>query len=115
MFGPRPDGVEMRWIGSLPRYLGHHLVRGTGSGSSRAALLDGRVTSSVDNTMMESFWSTMQRELLDHRRWTTKAELGSAIFEWIEAFYNPIRRHTGIGGHSPATLEALHTAAENAA
>jgi putative transposase len=75
----------------------------------------GRVASSVDNTMMESFWSTMQRELLDRRRWTTKAELGSAIFEWIEAFYNPIRRHTGIGGHSPATFEALHTTAENAA
>jgi putative transposase len=84
-------------------------------GQAPAGLLAsmGLVASSVDNTMMESFWSTMQRELLDRRRWTTKA--GSAIFEWIEAFYNPIRRHTGIGGHSPATLEALHTAAENAA
>ena len=48
----------------------------------------GRVASSVDNTMMESFWSTLQRELLDRQRWETRAELSSAIFEWIEAFYN---------------------------
>ena len=61
----------------------------------------GRVASSVDNTMMESFWSTMQRELLDRRRWKTRAELASAIFEWIEAFYNPVRRHTSIGDLSP--------------
>ncbi|SDN99602.1 Transposase InsO and inactivated derivatives [Klenkia soli] len=46
----------------------------------------GRVASSVDNTMIESFWSTMQRELLDRHHWSTRAELGSAIFEWIEGF-----------------------------
>ena len=54
----------------------------------------GRVASWVDNGLMESFWSTMQRELLDRRTWTTRAELGSAIFEWIEGFYNPTRRAT---------------------
>jgi putative transposase len=75
----------------------------------------GRVASSVDNTMMESFWSTMQRELLDRQRWDTRAELSSAIFEWIEAFYNPVRRHTSIGDLSPIEFEALHTAAEVAA
>jgi hypothetical protein len=41
----------------------------------------GRVASSVDNTMIESFWSTMQRELLDTHRWDTKAQLSQAIFE----------------------------------
>ena len=75
----------------------------------------GRVASSVDNTMMESFWSTMQRELLDRRQWSTRAELGSAIFEWIEGFYNPHRRRSGIGYRSPAEFEALHTAALTAA
>ncbi len=75
----------------------------------------GRVASSVDNTMMESFWSTMQRELLDRRQWSTRAELGSAIFEWIEGFYNPRRRHSGLGYRSPAEFEALHTAALTAA
>lgn len=44
----------------------------------------GRVVSSVDNTMMESFWSTMQRELLDTRPWATPDQLASAIFEWTE-------------------------------
>ena len=75
----------------------------------------GRVASSVDNTMMESFWSTMQRELLDPQCWDTKAELSSAIFEWIEAFYNPVRPHTSIGDLSPIEFEALHTAAKVAA
>jgi len=42
--------------------------------------------------MMESFFSTLQRELLDRRSWTTRKELASAIFEWIEAWYNPRRR-----------------------
>ena len=75
----------------------------------------GRVASSVDNSMMESFWSTLQRELLDRHHWSTQAELASAIFEWIEGFYNPVRRHTSIDGLSPADYEALHTTAGTAA
>jgi putative transposase len=75
----------------------------------------GRVASSVDNCMIESFWSTMQRELLDTRRWSSKAELGAAIFEWIEAWYNPRRRHSSLGYLSPHEYEALHTAAVPAA
>jgi len=75
----------------------------------------GRVASSVDNTMIESFWSTMQRELLDTRTWDTPAQLGSAIFEWIEAWYNPRRRHTSIGNLAPAEFEALPTPAATAA
>ena len=75
----------------------------------------GRVASSVDNSMIESFWATMQRELLDTRRWTTRTELASAIFEWIEAWYNPRRRHTALGMLSPAQFEALHGQAAHAA
>jgi putative transposase len=75
----------------------------------------GRVASSVDNGMIESFWSTMQRELLDRQRWTTPADLGSAIFEWIEAFYNPRRRHSALGYLSPVEFEDLHTAVVTAA
>lgn len=71
----------------------------------------GRVASSVDNALMESFWSTMQRELLDRHDWTTRSELASAIFEWIEAFYNPRRRHSALGNLSPVEFEALHNAA----
>ena len=50
-------------------------------------------------------------ELLDRRTWTTRAELGSAIFEWIEGFYNPTRRHSALGYHSPADYETINTTA----
>lgn len=75
----------------------------------------GRVASSVDNSMMESFWSTMQRELLDRRAWQTRNQLAAAIFEWIEGFYNPVRRHTSIGSLAPAAYEARYTPAADAA
>lgn len=75
----------------------------------------GRVASSVDNTMIESFWSTMQRELLDTREWITPTQLSCAIFEWIEAWYNPRRRHTSIDNLSPAAFENLHRPAATAA
>ena len=65
----------------------------------------GRVASSVDNSMIESFWSTMQRELLDQTSWRTPEQLANAIFEWIEAWYNPRRRHTSLGMLSPVAYE----------
>ncbi len=75
----------------------------------------GRVGSAYDNAMMESFFSTLQRELLDRRSWTTRRELALAIFEWIEAWYNPRRRHTSIGDLSPVAYERLYTQAIDAA
>ena len=75
----------------------------------------GRVGSAYDNAMMESFFGTLQRELLDRRSWTTRKELASAIFEWIEAWYNPRRRHTSIGNLSPVNYERLYTTAIDAA
>lgn len=75
----------------------------------------GRVASSVDNTMMESFWSTMQRELLDRHAWASKEELGAAIFEWIEAWYNPSRRHSSLGNLAPIEFERTHIATATAA
>ena len=69
----------------------------------------------MDNALIESFWSTMQRELLDRTTWDSKTQLASAMFEWIEGFYNPRRRHTSLDNLSPADYEALHTAAEIAA
>lgn len=75
----------------------------------------GRVGSAYDNAMMESFFGTLQRELLDRRQWATRKELASAIFEWIEAWYNPRRRHTSNGNLSPVDYERLFTAAADAA
>jgi transposase InsO family protein len=70
----------------------------------------GRVASSVDNALTESYWSTMQRELLDRTTWDSRAQLASAMFEWILAFYNPGRRRSSLGDLSPAEFGALHTA-----
>ena len=89
--------------------LGHRL---------RAADLLGsmeRVGSAFDNTMMESFFGTLQRELLDRQTWTTRRELAAAIFEWIEAWYNPRRRHTSIVDLSPVAYERACQAAGDAA
>jgi putative transposase len=59
--------------------------------------------------MMESFWGTMQLELLDSKSWQSRDELANAVFEWIECWYNPKRRHSSIEMHSPITFETLQT------
>ena len=66
----------------------------------------GRVASSVDNALVESFWSSMQRELLDRCIWTSRTELASAVFEWIEGWYNPRRRHSALGYLSPVQFRS---------
>ncbi|WP_396668255.1 IS3 family transposase [Microbacterium sp. R86528] len=53
----------------------------------------------------------MQRELLDQHVWHSRDELAQAIFEWIEAWYNPKRRHSGIGDVSPLEFENTRHAA----
>jgi len=69
----------------------------------------GRVDRSVENGLIESFCSTMQRGLLDRRTLATRAELGSAIFEWIEGFYNPVRRHSALAYAPRPTTRPLQT------
>ena len=63
-----------------------------------------------DNSVAESFFGTLQLELLDEHHWGTPKELGLAVFEWIEAWYNPRRRHSYCGMLSPADYEAAHRA-----
>jgi len=53
--------------------------------------------------------------LLDRSVWTSRAELSSAMFEWIEAFYNPTRRHTTLGNLSPVEFQRLHIPTATAA
>jgi len=55
----------------------------------------------------ESFFSTLKKELVYDATYETKREAMSSIFEYIEVFYNRIRRHTTIGGLSPAKFEAM--------
>jgi putative transposase len=73
----------------------------------------GSVGDCYDNAMMESFWGTLQMEVLDQKTWKTREELADAIFEWIECWYNPARRHSSIGMHSPVTFEQLHTPSDH--
>ena len=75
----------------------------------------GAVGDALDNAVAESFFGTLQLELLDRRRWETKAELATSIFEYIEAFYNPRRRHSSVGYLSPVEFESRYTATPIAA
>lgn len=65
----------------------------------------GRVGDALDNAMMESFFATLQTELLDRQVWLTRAQLRSAIFEFVEIFYNRRRRHSSLGYVSPEVFE----------
>jgi putative transposase len=65
----------------------------------------GSVGDCYDNAMMEAFWSRMQVELLDSRRWKTRVELANAIFEYIEVFHNRRRRHSSLGMLTPIEFE----------
>jgi putative transposase len=58
-----------------------------------------------DNSLVESFFGSMQLELLDRQPWTTRQEVANSIFEWIEAWYNPRRRHSALGWQSPIEFE----------
>jgi len=58
-----------------------------------------------DNALAEIFFATLECELLDRRKFQTRAEAGRAVFEFIEGWYNPIRRHSSIGQVSPMRYE----------
>jgi putative transposase len=66
----------------------------------------GSVGDCYDNAVIESFWSRMQVELLDRKRWNTRVELASAIFEYLEIFHNRQRRHSSLGMLTPIEFEA---------
>lgn len=65
----------------------------------------GSVGDGLDNAMIESFWSSMQIELLDRQRSSTRVECANAIFEYIEIFHNRSRRHSSIGYLTPVDYE----------
>lgn len=74
----------------------------------RASLRSARVGSvgdAYDNAMCESFFATLECELLNRRKFRTKAEARMAIFGFIEGWYNPSRRHSALGYKSPITFE----------
>ena len=61
------------------------------------------------NAPMESFWGTMQIELLNRKRWLTYVELATAMADYIVNFYNPMRRHSSLDYLTPDEFEALRS------
>ena len=60
-----------------------------------------------DNAVAETFFATLKKELVNRRAWPSRLELQSAVFEYIEAFYNRERRHSTLGMRSPVAYEQL--------
>jgi putative transposase len=92
----------------------HHSDRGTqytslalGSRLAAAGIAAsmGLPGSGLDNALMESFFASLETELIDRSAWPTRAAARLAVFDWLETFYNPVRRHSGIGYLSPAEYE----------
>jgi len=74
----------------------------------------GRVAACGDNAAMESFFSLLQKNVLDTRRWETREELRLAIVTWIEKRYNRRRRQRALGKLTPVQFEMIYTAADAA-
>ena len=66
----------------------------------------GSVGDAYDNAMCESFFATLECELLDRRRFASQAEARMACFSFIEGWYNPVRLHSALGYRSPIAYEA---------
>ncbi len=65
----------------------------------------GSVGDAYDNAMCESFFATLETELIDRTSFPTKSAARLAVFDFIEGFYNPQRRHSGLGQLSPIEFE----------
>lgn len=93
----------------------HHSDRGVqyASADYRAVLAAHGLVASMsrqgncyDNATMEAFWSSLKNELIHRRRFATRAEARTAIFDYIEGFYNRTRRHSALGYQSPLDYES---------
>jgi putative transposase len=71
----------------------------------------GTVGDALDNAVAESFFATLECELLDRHPWPTRAGLRTAIFDFIEVFYNRQRRHSTLDYASPINYEQQHAPA----
>ena len=75
----------------------------------------GRVGSALDNAAAESFFSTLEHELLSRRQFATRDEARQVVAGWIDRFYNRIRRHSSLGMQSPIDHELAAAAGAQAA
>lgn len=68
----------------------------------------GSVGDCYDNSMIESFWSRMQVELLNRRKWKTRVELANATFDYLEIWHNRQRRHSQLSMLTPIEFERIN-------
>ena len=116
------DAIDMAITRRRPAEgLVHHSDRGTqytslafGRRAREAgiALSMGSVGDAFDNALAESFFASLETELIDRSSWRTRADARLAVFDYIEAFYNPWRRHSSLGQHSPAEFERRYRSAQ---
>jgi len=72
------------------------------------AISMGSIGDCYDNALAESFFATLECELVNRSRWRTHTEARMAVFDFIEGFYNPHRRHSALAYLSPAEYERSH-------
>ena len=108
------DAPDMAITTRKPDRVIHHSDRGSqySSNAFRArcdqagiSVSMGRRDDAYDNAVAESFFATLKTELLDRTSFANRNQARSAIFDYIEGFYNPHRRHSAIGYHSPTDYE----------
>jgi len=111
------DALDMALYRRRPQDVIHHSDQGTQYTSIAFGLRckeagirpsTGSVGDCYDNAMCESFFATLECELLEQHRFRTLAEARLATFDFIEGWYNPHRRHSSIGYHSPINYEKEH-------
>jgi len=68
----------------------------------------GTVGDAFDNAVIESFWARLQTELLNRKKWKTRVELSTALFEYLEVFHNRSRRHSSLGMLTPIEYEKVN-------
>src|ERR1700722_8577281 len=81
------------------------LAFGRAAGRAGIAVSVGSRGDAYDNAVAETFFATLKKELVNRRSWPDRLELQSAVFEYIEAFYNRERRHSTLGMLSPVAYE----------
>jgi putative transposase len=111
------DALDMAVTLRRPDAVIHHSDRGCqytsyafGKRCKEAGVMPsvGSAGDAYDNAMAESFFATLERELLNRRRFKSQAEAKMAVFEYIEGWYNPHRRHSALGYRSPVNFERAH-------
>ncbi len=65
----------------------------------------GTIGNAYDNALIEAFWARLQTELLNRKKWKTRIELSTALFDYLEIFHNRNRRHSVLGMLTPIEFE----------